>query len=167
MLLVLGLPTVSPAQDVPHAPRRPAVLPLLGAGGFPRPRDIESGATEAGQLLVGAALDLPLAPRLLLAITVAGGFQPFACVGGCAPPGSLANLALLWRPASAGAKWGVLLGPSLERTSFDGARMGGGATVAFGALRRVGPRLTLRYHALAGPRHPSSFAGFLAFRLGP
>ena len=160
------LPTIGSAQDTLRASLRPALLPFLGSGGFPRPRDIESGATDAGHLLAGATLDLPVTSRLLLATTVARGFQPFACAGGCAPEGSIANVALLWAPALSRGKWGILLGPSVERTTFDGTRTGAGATLALGALRGLGPRLTLRYHTLSGSRRPGSFAGFFAFRLG-
>ena len=167
LLLAFAPPTPCLAQNAPRTTLRPALLPFVGAGGFPRPRDIESGATDAGQVLAGAPLDLPIAPQLLLAITIARGFQPVACAGGCAPDGSLANVAILWLPASVQTKWGVLLGPSAERTTFDGTRTGVGVTVAIGALRGLGPRVTLRYHTIGGPRRASSLAGFLAIRLGP
>jgi len=159
------LPTVGSAQDAARVTGGPALLPFLGAGGFPRPRDIESGATDAGQMLAGVTLAVPVAPRLQLAASVARGFQPVACPS-CAPGGSLTNLSLLWTPGAASAKWGLLLGPSLERTTFDGERVGVGATVAFGARRGIGPLLTVRYHTLSGSRRPTSLAGFLAFRLG-
>lgn len=165
LLLAVMLPTAGRAQDSARTTRGPAFLPFLGSGGFPRPRDIESGATDAGQVLVGATLDVPIAPRLLIAAAVARGFQPVACHS-CAPGGSLTNLALLWAPGADSAKWGLLLGPSVERTTFDGTRTGVGATVSVGARRGLGPLLTVRYHTLSGSRRPTSLAGFLAFRLG-
>lgn len=165
VLLTFSLARTGRAQDSARLPAGPALLPFLGAGGFPRPRDIESGATDAGQMLAGATLDLPVAPQFLLAATVARGFQPVACPS-CAPSGSLVNLAILWAPGANSAKWGLRLGPSVERTTFDGTRTGVGVTLALGARRGFGPVLTMRYHTLSGSRRPTSLAGFLAFRLG-
>jgi hypothetical protein len=166
LILVLAPAAECAAQESVRSSLGPALLPLVGSGGFPRPPDIESGATDAGQLLVGVSLDLPVAPRLLLASTVAKGFQPFACTGSCAPAGSIASVALLWAVLLEDGKWGVLLGPSVERSTFDGTRTGGGATLSVGAVRGIGPRLTFRYHTLSGQRRPSSLAGFFAVRLG-
>lgn len=165
LLLTAALPRVCRAQAPARASGGPALLPFLGSGGFPRPRDIESGATDAGQMLAGVTFDIPVAPKFRFAATVARGFQPFACPS-CAPAGSLANLAILWAPGANAAKWGLRLGPSVERTTFDGTRTGVGATIALGARRGVGPVLTVRYHTLSGSRRPTSLAGFLAFRLG-
>ena len=165
LLLTAALPRVGRAQAPVRTSGGPALLPFLGSGGFPRPRDIESGATDAGQMLAGVALDVPVAPQFWVATTVARGFQPFACPS-CAPPGSLANIAILWSPGAPSAKWGLRLGPSVERTTFDGTRTGVGGTLALGARRGFGPLLTLRYHTLSGSRRPTSLAGFLAFRLG-
>lgn len=66
IVLALGsiCPTAGGAQSA--APRGSAVLPFLGIGGFPRPRDIESGVTGTGQMLAGVGLDLPLTARVTL-----------------------------------------------------------------------------------------------------
>ena len=165
VLFAVSLPRICRAQGPARTTAGPALLPFLGSGGFPRPRDIESGATDAGQMLAGVTLDLPVAAQFMLAATVARGFQPFACPS-CAPAGSLTNIAILWAPGANSAKWGLRLGPSVERTTFDGTRTGAGVTLALGARRGLGPVLTVRYHTLTGSRSPTSLAGFLAFRLG-
>lgn len=162
--LVGGCPTAGGAQSPP--PRGPAVLPFLGVGGFPRPRDVESGATDAGHMLAGVGLDLPVASRVTLSAALARGFQPVACAGSCAPEGGLAQLSLLWAARHPASKWGLLLGPVVERSTFDGRRVGVGGAVALGAQRGLGPRLLLRYLSLSGARRPTSLAGFLAWRLG-
>jgi hypothetical protein len=142
------------------------VLPFAGRGGFPRSPDTESGATRAGRLLIGAALDVPSTPRFVLLASIARGLQPAACAGGCAPDGTITGAGLLWVATPPVAKSGVLLGPSVEHTTFDGNRVGFGATLSAGALRGWGPRLLVGYHALTGFRHPSSVMGVLAVRLG-
>ena len=103
LLGITGLCSTAGGAQSP-TPRGPAILPILGVGGFPRPRDIESGATDAGQMLAGIGLDLPIASRVTLAAALARGFQPFACAGGCAPEGGLAQLSLLWTARTPAAK---------------------------------------------------------------
>jgi hypothetical protein len=166
MMLALESASSTAARAQSSVPRGPAVLPFLGIGGFPRPRDIESGVTDTGQMLAGVGLDLPIAGRVTLAAAVARGFQPVACAGSCAPEGSLAQLALFWTTRAPEAKWGLLLGPTIERSTFDGQRVGVGGALAVGAQRGLGPRLLLRYLTLSGARRPTSLASFLAWRFG-
>ena len=109
---------------------------------------------------------MPVAQRLLLTATAARGFQPFACFS-CALSGGVADLALLFTPDATAARWGLLLGPSVERAAFDGTRTGVVATVALGARRGLGPWFTVRYHTLSGSGRPTSLAAFLSFQLWP
>lgn len=148
------------------APRGPAVLPSLGVGGFPRPRDIESGVTDTGHMLAGLGLDLPITARFTVAAALARAIEPVACAGSCAPTGSLAQLTLLWTTRDPEPKWGLGVGPAVERSTFDGPRVGAGVALAIGAQRGFGPRLLLRYLSLSGACRPTSLAGFLAWRFG-
>ena len=166
LVALLATATVGYSQATAGRPLRPAMLPFVGAGGFPRPRNIETGATDEGRVLLGGALDLPLGRRLLVASSVAYGIVPFVCLGGCPPAGTSVELALLWLATPSQGTWGALLGPSVGRTSFDGTRTGVGATISVGAVRGIGPRVSLRYHSLSGARHPTTLMGLLALRLG-
>ena len=101
LTVLLGVlsPAVGDAQHGARAALRPAIVPFLGSGGFPRPRDIESGQTAAGHLLAGASVQWPITSHALFHATAARSFQPATCPS-CAPEGSLANVAILFAPGA-------------------------------------------------------------------
>lgn len=166
LLALLLIPRVGQGQAQPRESNRSAFLPFVGLGRFPRSKDVLFGVTDTQQLLIGASVEASVRSRLVLSPAIAVGFQPFGCPGGCARAMLSADLAVLWHATEHSAKWGVLLGPSIVRSSFDGARMGVGATASVGAVKGIGPRLTLRYHTLSGPRRPSSLVALFSLRLG-
>lgn len=146
--------------------RSPAFLPFFGAGGFPRPRDIESGAVDAGQLLIGAAVELPSRASVVL-LSWARGVQPFGCAGGCAPEGTTAEATLLVHALRGyDDRAAISLGPTLGYSTFEGRRATFGVAASAGATRGIGPRFLLRYALLSGPGRPRSLAGWVGIRLG-
>lgn len=166
MGIVTLMLTSIPAAAQPSPSWVMGVVPLLGIGGFPRPRDIESGATEAGQVLAGAAVELSN-HRVLVSAALARGFQPVACAGGCAPEGRIAELAVVVPVVRAFDGRGTLaLGPILGQSTFDGRRWMAGAALSAGVTRGLGPRLVIRYGALSGAGAQRSLGGWLGFRLG-
>lgn len=162
--IALADPTRLPAQAT--VARSPALLPFLGAGGFPRPRDVESGAVDAGQVLLGAAVELPSRASVVL-LSWAPGIQPVGCPGGCAPEGMTAEATLSMHVLRGyDDRAAFSLGPVFGYSTFDGRRGTFGAAASVGATRGIGPRFLLRYAVLSGPGRPRSLAGWLGIRLG-
>lgn len=134
------------AQD---APRYPGLLVGIGTARYPRPRDVEDGAVTGYHAVGMIGLEMPAGKWWSVASSIGGGFLPGACGGGCAPPSGI--LSLEARRAIGATDAGIALGPSVERTWFDGARTGFGVVAVMGELRGTGPRFLLRAHRLSGP----------------
>lgn len=168
VLLRVLLITLVAAPVQAQSTRSPsgAFVPFVGAGRFPRPRDVESGATNAGQLLLGAALELSSSRGTAL-LSIARGVQPFACAGGCAPDGFSAEAAVLAHIVRAyHARAALSVGAVAGYNSFDGRRGTFGLAASAGAVRGFGPRFLLRYDVLSGGGGAPSLAGWFGLRLG-
>ncbi len=60
------------------------------------------------------------------------------------------DAAALWLVTPLEHEWGVLVGPGLTHTRFGVSRTGVGGVVSAGVRRGIGPRLTVRSHAMSG-----------------
>lgn len=151
----------------------PGAVPPLRAAAHPFVGLISSGRANvsgAGAAVVGVALDLPLASRLLLSPSLAIGLPAGACPlvypSDCPLSGGALDVSLLWQPIAARGAWSLLVGPTASRSSFIGVGGEIGGTMSLGVVRGVGPRLTV--HALSrpgSPRHTRAMA-VLSLRLG-
>lgn len=135
------------------------VAPPLRAAAHPFAGLISSERADVpgtGAAVVGVALDVPLSSRLLLSPSFAIGLPLGACPllspSDCPLSGSALDVSLLWQPIAARGAWSLLVGPTASRSSF--ASVGGevGGTMSLGAVRGVGPRLTV--HVLSRPGGP-------------
>ena len=131
------------------ARRHAGLLVGVGTARYPRPRDVEDGSVTGQHAVLSIGLEVPAGERWFLAPSIGGGFLPGACGGGCAPPSGIVSLAA--RRALGPTDAGLALGPSVERTWFDGARTGIGVSAVVGELRGTGARFQVRFHRLSGP----------------
>ena len=165
-LLVALAALPAAGQDPPGvAPRlRAAAHPFVGLVNSAR-ADVASGGG-----VVGVALDLPVAPRLLLSPSLAIGFPLGACPlvlpSNCPLSGNAFDVSLLWQPMATHGAWGVLLGPTVGRSGIDGVGGEIGGTVSLGVVRGVGPRLTVHVLTRPGTQRQTRALGVLSLRLG-
>lgn len=165
LIALTALPAASQNPPGVAPPLRAAAHPFVGLIGSER-ADVMSG----GALVIGVALDLPFAPRLLLSPSLAIGFPVGACPlvypSNCPLSGGALDVSLLWQPIATRGAWSVLLGPTVSRSSFDGVGGEIGGTASLGVVRGVGPRLTVHVLTRPGTPRQTRAMGVLSLRLG-
>ncbi|HEY0931670.1 MAG TPA: hypothetical protein VGE27_17235 [Gemmatimonas sp.] len=144
-----------------------ALIAHVGLGRFPALQlSAVRGPASARIYLLGGGVEMRAAPRLFLDFSATVGFHLGACADWCPGSGANTDLSALWLVHRLPNRWGVLLGPTLSRSTIAGDRMGGGATASVGAVSGIGPRFTVRYVALSGPNYNQGLSALLSLRLG-
>ncbi|BAH38215.1 MAG TPA: hypothetical protein DGD08_07210 [Gemmatimonas aurantiaca] len=176
--LMLAISTTLPAQrpagvaadhDEADGRRRDpfALLAHVGTGRFPAiPRTAGIGPTSAGIYLLGGGLEMRAAPRVFFDVSATVGFHLGGCADWCPGSGVNTDLSASWLAGQLPNDWGVLVGPTLSRSTIAGDRVGAGLSASAGAITGVGPRLTVRYLSLSGPTYNQSLSILLSLRLG-
>ncbi len=98
--------------------------------------------------VVGVSAEYALTPRLSVASSAAAGALPGGCAGSCPDAGVALDVSALWLVTSPDEAWGVFVGPSVAYTTFGASTAGVGGAVSAGVRRGIGPRLTIRSHAM-------------------
>lgn len=162
-LIALPASGQSPPRAVP--PLRTAAHPFAGLVSSAR-----ANVPGTGAAVVGVALDLPLASRLLLSPSLAIGLPPGACPlvypSDCPLSGGALDVSLLWQPIAARGAWSLLIGPTVSRSSFAGVGGEIGGTMSLGVVRGVGPRLTVHLISRPGSPRQTRAMAILSLRLG-
>ena len=165
LITLTAVPAASQRPPQAVARLQAAAHPFLGLVDSHRADGVSGGAA-----VVGIALDLPLAPRLLLAPSLAIGRPHSACPlvlpSNCPLTGRALDVSLLWQAVSTRGAWGLLLGPTVSRSSFNGVGGEVGGTASVGVIRGVGPRLTVHVLSRPGTPRQTRAMGVLSLRFG-
>ncbi len=121
-----------------------------GRGQFARTLDVETGSTSISVPLIGAAVELSVGGRMRLVLSAGAGALLGGTQGGSTSSGRMADAAAIWLVTPTRYDWGVFAGPGVTHTRFGAARTGVGVVISAGVRRGIGPRLTLRSHAMSG-----------------
>ncbi len=156
-LLSIAIPTalvgaagVLHAQPVSESRPNAVFSAFVGAGTFATGVDVVDNSTSASVPLLGAAVEVGAGRRFRLAMS-AGAGTSLGGSPGSTPSGVFGDAAALWLVTPQDQAWGVFVGPGVTYTRFGGAgRAGAGGVISAGVRRGIGPRLTIRTHAMSG-----------------
>jgi hypothetical protein len=151
LLSVLSLASGSlEAQSSAPVPARVATTIYVGTGEFATPLDPFDGSTSVHVPLLGASLEFGGGRRLRFGVSAGAGALPGGSAGGSTSSGLYGEAAAVWLLTPEPRRWGVSVGPSVAYTRFGVGRTGFGGAISAGARRGIGPRLTVRTHAMSG-----------------
>lgn len=150
-LSLLGLVTDSlSAQSNGDRLSAPVWIMHAGRGTFARTLDVTTGSTSITVPVAGASIEVPVGRRLRFALAVGAGALLGGTQGGSVSSGTMLDAAALWQLTPTRFNWGVFAGPGVTHTRFGDARTGVGGVISAGVRRGIGPRLTVRSHAMSG-----------------
>jgi hypothetical protein len=122
----------------------------VGRGIFARSLDVETRSATISVPTIGGSVSLPLGDRTRFELTAGAGALLGGTPGGSTSQGTMFDATALWLVTPREHDWGVFVGPGFTHTRFGVSRTGVGGVVSAGVRRGIGPRLTLRSHAMSG-----------------
>ena len=151
VMLAMLTATLGALHAQPAAEDRPTALfsAFVGKGTFATGLDVVSNRTSASVPVLGAAVEIDAGRRFRLALS-AGAGSSLGGSPGSSPSGVFGDAAALWLVTPQDQAWGIFVGPGVTYTRFGPVRAGADGVGSAGVRRGIGPRLTLRTHAMSG-----------------
>ncbi len=149
LALLTGTSTALHAQAASESRPNAVFSAFVGTGTFATGLDVVDNSTSASVPLLGAAVEIGAGSRFRLAMS-AGAGASLGASPGSSPSGVFGDAAALWLVTPQDQAWGIFVGPGVTYTRFGVGRAGAGGVISAGVRRGIGPRLTLRTHAMSG-----------------